>query len=187
MKVEALKEEESKDDYLLANTADKKLLCVSCDKTFLQKIDLLIHSRIHTVEKPFHCEICNKSFKLKSLLNTHMVAHTSDRPFACEICNRSYRDKVGLNRHNKSAAHLKLLETAKNTSSPPSNFVDCGAAIIKEENNDMEENDEENTISKEIIDDVTECIPCPEECDSQVNENKNYLFGVDFNDAEENE
>ena len=184
MKVEALKEEESKDDYLLANTADKKLLCVSCDKTFLQKIDLLIHSRIHTVEKPFHCEICNKSFKLKSLLNTHMVAHTSDRPFACEICNRSYRDKVGLNRHNKSAAHLRLLETAKNTS--PSNFIDCGAAIIKEENNDMEENDEENTISKEIIDDVTECIPCPVECDSQVNENKNYLFGVDFN-AEENE
>ena len=199
MKVRPLIKEEPKNDYSLGNTAhensddteyihlplectiqvnddenfnvDKKLFsCDSCEKTFIQKSDLLRHSRTHTGEKPFKCEICKKSFSLKGTLNTHMVVHTGQRPFTCDICNKPCRDRSDLNRHNKSAAHLKLLEIVKNTTTS-SNFIDCGVMVIKEDIDEMEENTEENTSADETM--INEYISLPIECNIQVNEKEN--------------
>ena len=58
-------------------------------------------------------------------------------PYSCELCQKSYYKSSSMSNHNKSAGHLKKLETIKNTVTPSTSastsFVDCGETEIKEE------------------------------------------------------
>ena len=46
--------------------------CYLCNKTFIQKNDLVRHLRVHTGEKPFACPVCHQRFTVKGNMKKHM-------------------------------------------------------------------------------------------------------------------
>lgn len=47
----------------------------------MTKVDLKIHSTLHTGEKSFVCEICGKAFARRDALRCHRRSHTGERPY----------------------------------------------------------------------------------------------------------
>lgn len=70
-----------------------KYTCDECDKTFVQKINLIHHRRKHLPEeeRPYPCGKCAKAFHEKSHLQRHSYFHSDERPFICETCGRTYK------------------------------------------------------------------------------------------------
>lgn len=52
----------------------KDFKCQVCEKSFLRKAALAVHSQVHNDESPFICEVCGQKFKRKSNLNKHLEA-----------------------------------------------------------------------------------------------------------------
>ena len=125
------------------HTGEKPYECEICKKAFSNNSALATHKRIHTGEKPYACDICEKTFSNKSHLVQHKRMHTGEKPYSCDICLKSYSRNSQLSRHNKSAAHLNIQKSLlEDSSTNPTNFVDCGENIkvesIKEEINEEE-------------------------------------------------
>ena len=57
------------------------------------------------------------------------------KPFTCELCQKYFNTSSDLSKHNKSAKHIKKLESTKNAVPPSTStsFVDCGEVDIKQE------------------------------------------------------
>mmetsp|Transcript_22361 Transcript_22361/g.31315 ORF Transcript_22361/g.31315 Transcript_22361/m.31315 type:complete len:682 (-) Transcript_22361:824-2869(-) len=54
----------------------KRFACPHCGKRFMQKSNMIAHTRIHTGERPFKCDKCARAFAQKSNLKRHQQIHT---------------------------------------------------------------------------------------------------------------
>jgi len=88
--------------YVLIFVSDYK--CNNCDKVFLSKSRLRIHSRIHSenrlvVSCPY--DNCHKTYLFKSNLEQHIrIKHLGEK-FYCDICS------VGLTSKQKLIEHIQ--------------------------------------------------------------------------------
>ena len=65
----------SSSSVLKASTANAKLYCSFCKRSFKWRSHLQSHERTHTGEKPFQCEVCGKSFARSDALQCHKRTH----------------------------------------------------------------------------------------------------------------
>mmetsp|Transcript_35228 Transcript_35228/g.65269 ORF Transcript_35228/g.65269 Transcript_35228/m.65269 type:complete len:352 (-) Transcript_35228:999-2054(-) len=61
------------------STKIKRFACPHCMKRFMQKSNMIAHTRIHTGERPFKCNICPRAFAQKSNLKRHLQIHSRKR------------------------------------------------------------------------------------------------------------
>uniref|UniRef100_A0A182WSC1 C2H2-type domain-containing protein n=1 Tax=Anopheles quadriannulatus TaxID=34691 RepID=A0A182WSC1_ANOQN len=80
-----------------------KFSCPECDRTFVQKINLIHHHKTHLTERPFQCGQCDKAFCEKAHLQRHLNYHSQERPYRCELCGKCYKTERCLKVH--SAVH----------------------------------------------------------------------------------
>ena len=120
--------------------------------------DLALHKRNHTGKNPYEhpivCYICGDKFSMLTELTNHKEIHVNVKSYSCDVCQTSYTTQSVLILHNKTAAHLKRMESLNIDSSNSCNeLIDCGEVIkvedIKEEINEMESVDDPLNIQQE--------------------------------------
>lgn len=88
--------------------------CNDCDRTFMSRVSLQKHSKIHSNEFKFICDHCDKRYHHKSELILHMFSHKkSPLPFQCDVCDKSFAAKFKLNQHKEThkGCEIENLET----------------------------------------------------------------------------
>ncbi|KAF2351481.1 Zinc finger C2H2-type [Trinorchestia longiramus] len=81
---------------------NKTYQCHECGVTFMQKVYLTVHARVHSGEKPFKCNTCFAAFKQLSHLTTHKRTHTHEQPFVCASCPARFSQSSSLKRHYRT-------------------------------------------------------------------------------------
>lgn len=85
--------------YADSNDASvKRFQCDLCPASYVVKVSLMAHKRMHKAERPFHCEMCPKAYTSKSVLSKHRWTH-SDANFVCDHCGRTFKYKTALASH----------------------------------------------------------------------------------------
>ncbi|XP_029347852.1 zinc finger protein 525-like [Acyrthosiphon pisum] len=84
------------------NSSEMKYECEFCEKVFIYKSQLKIHSRKHTAEKPYKCDICEKAYFQNSNLRTHSMTHTGEKPYECGICTKAFTQNSHLIIHSRT-------------------------------------------------------------------------------------
>lgn len=75
-------------------TLVRSRLLVKPRRTFRNKDDLRVHTRVLTDEKPFACPTCGRMFEHRNAMQTHMRVHSDKKLFfTCLFCNRGFRHK----------------------------------------------------------------------------------------------
>uniref|UniRef100_A0A8B9IKE3 C2H2-type domain-containing protein n=1 Tax=Anser cygnoides TaxID=8845 RepID=A0A8B9IKE3_ANSCY len=75
-------------------TRERPYICPECGKSFMLKINFVIHQRNHLKEGPY-------DFSHKSSLSKHQITHVGERPFTCGECRRSFRLQISLIMHQR--------------------------------------------------------------------------------------
>jgi hypothetical protein len=72
-----------------------------CNKSFLQKTHLDIHSRAHTGDRPFQCSTpgCGQRFSQLGNLKTHERRHTGEKPYSCDYCGKKFAQRGNVRAH----------------------------------------------------------------------------------------
>lgn len=86
---------------------ERKHICETCGKGFIEPNDLRNHSYVHKKIKPLQCPLCPRTFTHKPVLETHILAHSGQNIFACEQCDKTYKWKEDLRKHFM-AEHLGI-------------------------------------------------------------------------------
>lgn len=82
------------------SVADAKLTCTECDRVFLCKNSLRLHTRsAHTQASQRTCEVCHKVFATKQVLKDHRRIHEGTKPFICHFCGAVFRCRSLLSQH----------------------------------------------------------------------------------------
>lgn len=86
------------------DSESKRVLCLTCDKSFSSDSHLRVHMRIHNDNRPFHCSFkgCEKKFITGYSLKIHNRVHTGDRPYACTVCPKSFKTSGDLVKHQRT-------------------------------------------------------------------------------------
>ncbi|KFO33073.1 Zinc finger protein 717, partial [Fukomys damarensis] len=105
------------------HSGEKPYACNQCEKSFSYKSDLIVHERIHTGEKPYACNKCGKTFSRKSTLTIHEVIHTGKKPYECNECGKTFHQKSNL------TSHLRT-----HTGEKPYECNECGKAFGQKSN-----------------------------------------------------
>ncbi|XP_016847357.2 zinc finger protein 436 isoform X1 [Anolis carolinensis] len=82
-------------------TGRKLHKCVTCEKDFKSRADLLCHKRSHTGEKPYQCSQCEKCFSWKYKLVRHQLSHTGMKPYKCFQCGKCFAQRSHLKNHQR--------------------------------------------------------------------------------------
>ena len=96
---------------------ERLLHCRLCEKVFLRKSDLKLHSRINTGQNPsnkrsrksqvhvntgerrFQCHLCNQKCATNCELEIHLRVHTGVKPFHRHLCDKKFSQKGTLKTH----------------------------------------------------------------------------------------
>uniref|UniRef100_A0A8C7A5U7 C2H2-type domain-containing protein n=1 Tax=Nothoprocta perdicaria TaxID=30464 RepID=A0A8C7A5U7_NOTPE len=84
------------------NSRNKFYVCPVCSKSFLLRINLLLHQRSHWV--PYMCTHCGGSFTSKNVLKLHQRMHAEQHLVLCPCCDRSFARAADLARHHRAHA-----------------------------------------------------------------------------------
>ncbi len=91
-----------------SDTPSRSHKCRHCDKSFLHKIGLKEHERIH-LEK-IKCPLCDKSY-VSYYLEKHLRTHSGDHPYTCSLCpNRHYTTPNALRTHMRRRHPVQKIE-----------------------------------------------------------------------------
>ncbi|XP_070800474.1 zinc finger protein 777-like isoform X2 [Pituophis catenifer annectens] len=110
-------------------TRERPYICQDCGKSFMLRINYIIHQRNHLKEGPYECHACDLSFRIKQQYLLHQRLHTARRgvtpphrrgqtypnkrsfkqqpqpptppgkPYKCSECNSSFSHKSSLSKH----------------------------------------------------------------------------------------
>uniref|UniRef100_A0A8D0DUW7 Zinc finger protein 777 n=1 Tax=Salvator merianae TaxID=96440 RepID=A0A8D0DUW7_SALMN len=110
-------------------TRERPYICPECGKSFMLRINYIIHQRNHLKEGPYECHACDLSFRIKQQFLLHQRLHTARRgiappprrgqgypdkrslkpqprpppqpgkPYKCSECESSFSHKSSLNKH----------------------------------------------------------------------------------------
>lgn len=74
------------------NKLSKIYLCAACDRGFLKRQCLKVHSVVHSGERPFKCKYpgCNKSFRYNSGRHSHYICIHKPKEHQCPECGRYF-------------------------------------------------------------------------------------------------
>ncbi|XP_025900053.1 zinc finger protein 250-like [Nothoprocta perdicaria] len=107
------------------NSRNKFYVCPVCSKSFLLRINLLLHQRSHWVpymcthcggsftskkqiqhhlHAPYTCGECMESFSSQSVLKLHQRMHAEQHLVLCPCCDRSFARAADLARHHRAHA-----------------------------------------------------------------------------------
>ena len=78
---------------------EKTFKCNICGKAYQSKNGVTYHQRTHTGEKTYKCDFCGKAFSRNNVLQEHIRNHTGEKPFKCGICDKAFATSAYLKRH----------------------------------------------------------------------------------------
>jgi uncharacterized Zn-finger protein len=81
----------------IGESLDFPFKCEVCDKSFIHRHHLTIHSRMHSTNKPYTCKICKKEFAQTSHLYKHIRQHTEQAGVTEEMIHESLATHALLN------------------------------------------------------------------------------------------
>jgi hypothetical protein len=71
-------------------------VCEICGKSVKSMKD---HLKMHREEKNHACQFCDKKFVRRDALRMHTYTHTGEKPYVCHICDKGFNQRTPLKRH----------------------------------------------------------------------------------------
>ncbi len=72
-----------------------------CSSSFVKKLALNEHMKVHIGETPYSCDQCIKSFSRLVELKQHLELYTGEKSFSCLTCFQTFNNKKYLQKHVK--------------------------------------------------------------------------------------
>lgn len=70
--------------------------CPQCERGFVCRDELQLHSRLHADLQPYKCKLCDEPFKFARCLEYHLQSHGGIRVYRCRLCNSNHSEFLEL-------------------------------------------------------------------------------------------